>query len=45
VVGVIVGGFVSVVTGGAQMLAAASVVCALTTGYAFFYADRRGLWT
>lgn len=45
VVGVIVGGFVSVVTGGAQMLAAASVLCALTTGYAFFYADRRGLWT
>jgi uncharacterized membrane protein YoaK (UPF0700 family) len=39
-----VGGFVSLVTDGSQMLAIASGICAVTTGYTFFYADRRGIW-
>lgn len=42
--GATAGGFVSLVTGGSQMLAVASVVCALTTAYTYLYADRRGLW-
>ncbi|MGH3559338.1 MAG: DUF1275 domain-containing protein, partial [Mycobacterium sp.] len=44
VAGATAGGFISLVTGGTQMLAVASVVCALTTGYTYLYADRRGLW-
>lgn len=44
VIGAAVGGFVSLIAGGRQMLAVASVVCALTTGYTFLYADRRSLW-
>ena len=39
-----VGGFVSLVTDGSQMLAIASVICAVTTAYTFFYADRRAIW-
>jgi uncharacterized membrane protein YoaK (UPF0700 family) len=39
-----VGGFVSLVTDGSQMLAIAAVICAVTTGYTFAYADRRGIW-
>ena len=35
--------FISLVAGGTQMLGVASVVCALTTGYTFLYADRRAL--
>lgn len=42
--GVAVGGLVSLLTGGTQMLAAASVICALTTGYTYLYVDRHGLW-
>jgi uncharacterized membrane protein YoaK (UPF0700 family) len=44
VVGAVVGGFISLVTDGSQMLAIASVICAVTTGYTFFYADRRAIW-
>lgn len=44
VVGATVGGFIGINSGGSQMLAVASVVCALTAGYAFFYASRRSLW-
>jgi uncharacterized membrane protein YoaK (UPF0700 family) len=42
--GASVGGFVSLVTDGSQMLAIASVICAVTAGYTFVYADRRGMW-
>lgn len=38
------GGCISLVAGGSQMLGVATVVCALTTGYTFLYADRRDLW-
>lgn len=44
VAGAAAGGFVSMVTGGTQMLVVASVVCALTTAYTYLYVDRRGLW-
>ena len=43
VLGATIGGFISLVVSGAQMLAVASVVCALTTAYAYFNADRRAL--
>ncbi|WP_116375066.1 YoaK family protein [Mycobacterium sp. MFM001] len=39
--GAATGGCISLVVSGSQMLAVAAVVCALTTGYAWFYADRR----
>jgi uncharacterized membrane protein YoaK (UPF0700 family) len=42
--GAAAGGFISVVTGGTQMLVAASGVCAVTTAYTYLYVDRRGLW-
>lgn len=42
--GAAVGGFISVFVGGTYMLAIASMVCALTTVYTYFYADRRALW-
>jgi uncharacterized membrane protein YoaK (UPF0700 family) len=42
--GASVGGFVSLVTDGSQMLAIASVISAVTAGYTFVYADRRGMW-
>ncbi|WP_297594805.1 YoaK family protein [Mycobacterium sp.] len=41
--GATLGGFVSLVLAGYQMLAAASVACALTTGYTYFHSDRRAL--
>jgi len=41
--GAAVGGAISLVLGGSQMLAAATVVCALTTGYTYFHSDRRAL--
>lgn len=44
VAGATFGGCISLVAGGTEMLAVASVVCALTTGYAYLYADRRALW-
>lgn len=44
VLGAAVGGCISLVAGGAEMLGIASVVCAVTTGYTFLYADRRAMW-
>lgn len=38
------GGFISLATGGTQMLAVASLVCGVTTAYTYFYADRRAIW-
>jgi uncharacterized membrane protein YoaK (UPF0700 family) len=35
------GGCISLVFSGSEMLAVATVVCALTTGYTYFHADRR----
>lgn len=43
VVGATAGGAVSLVLAGYQMLAAASVACAVTTGYTYFHQDRRAL--
>jgi uncharacterized membrane protein YoaK (UPF0700 family) len=43
VVGATVGGCISLVVNGTGMLIAASVVCALTTGYTYFHQDRRAL--
>lgn len=42
-VGAAAGGVISVVVTGSQMLAVASIICAATTGYTYFHADRRGL--
>src|ERR1700727_2511827 len=39
VLGATMGGFVSLVVNGTAMLLAASVVCALTTGYTYFHSD------
>lgn len=44
VLGAVFGGLISLVTGGTQMLAIATVVSALTTWYTYRYVDRRGLW-
>ncbi|OSC42154.1 YoaK family protein [Mycobacterium decipiens] len=41
--GAAVGGIISLVVSGTQMLAAAAVVCAVTTGYTYFHSDRRAL--
>lgn len=38
------GGCMSLIAGGSEMLEVASLVCAVTTGYTFLYADRRDLW-
>src|SRR3984957_12984294 len=43
VFGATVGGLISLVVNGTAMLVAASVVCALTTGYTYFHSDRRAL--
>ncbi len=43
VVGAALGGCISLVVNGTGMLIAASVVCALTTGYTYFHQDRRAL--
>ncbi|MGA8544684.1 MAG: YoaK family protein [Mycobacterium sp.] len=43
VVGATVGGGISLVVNGTGMLVAASVVCALATGYTYFHQDRRAL--
>jgi uncharacterized membrane protein YoaK (UPF0700 family) len=43
VLGAAVGGGISLVVNGTGMLIAASVVCALTTGYTYFHQDRRAL--
>ncbi len=44
VLGATVGGCVSLVADGTEMLGIASLVCAIATGYTFLYADRRSLW-
>jgi uncharacterized membrane protein YoaK (UPF0700 family) len=43
IVGATLGGLISLVLAGYQMLAAAAVACALTTGYTYFHQDRRAL--
>ncbi|AKN15577.1 hypothetical protein MHAE_12438 [Mycobacterium haemophilum DSM 44634] len=43
VLGAALGGAISVLVSGTQMLAVAAVVCALTTGYTYFHSDRRAL--
>jgi uncharacterized membrane protein YoaK (UPF0700 family) len=43
VLGAALGGFVSLFVNGTGMLAVASVLCALTTGYTYFHQDRRAL--
>jgi uncharacterized membrane protein YoaK (UPF0700 family) len=43
VVGAALGGCISLVVNGTGMLIAATVVCALTTGYTYFHQDRRAL--
>jgi uncharacterized membrane protein YoaK (UPF0700 family) len=43
VVGATLGGFISLMFNGTGMLIAATVVCALTTGYTYFHQDRRAL--
>ncbi|WP_423202318.1 YoaK family protein [Mycobacterium decipiens] len=40
-VGAAVGGCISLVVSGCQMLAVAALVCALTSGYTYFHGDRR----
>ncbi len=44
VLGATLGGFISLAVNGTWMLVAASAVCALTTGYTYFHADRRALF-
>jgi uncharacterized membrane protein YoaK (UPF0700 family) len=41
--GAALGGCISLVVNGTGMLIAASVVCALTTGYTYFHQDRHAL--
>jgi uncharacterized membrane protein YoaK (UPF0700 family) len=41
--GATIGGAISLVLGGSQMLAAATVICAITTAYTYFHSDRRAL--
>ncbi|VBA45803.1 hypothetical protein LAUMK41_00219 [Mycobacterium attenuatum] len=41
--GAAAGGVISLVVSGSQMLAAATIVCAITTGYTYFHSDRRAL--
>ncbi|MGO8770792.1 MAG: YoaK family protein [Mycobacterium sp.] len=43
VIGAAVGGVIGLVVNGTGMLVAATVVCALTTGYTYFHQDRRAL--
>jgi uncharacterized membrane protein YoaK (UPF0700 family) len=43
VLGAALGGCISIVVNGTGMLIAASVMCALTTGYTYFHQDRRAL--
>ncbi|MDH6194870.1 uncharacterized membrane protein YoaK (UPF0700 family) [Mycobacterium frederiksbergense] len=41
--GAIIGGFISAVVSGSQMLLVATLVCAITAGYTYFYFDRHTL--
>ena len=43
VLGATAGGLISTLVSGSQMLAVASLVCAVTTGYTYFHSDRRAL--
>ncbi|MDT5347438.1 MAG: hypothetical protein QOH91_725 [Mycobacterium sp.] len=43
VTGATVGGVISTFVSGTQMLAAAAIVCAVTTGYTYYHQDRRAL--
>jgi uncharacterized membrane protein YoaK (UPF0700 family) len=43
VVGAAFGGCISLILNGTGMLIAATVMCALTTGYTYFHQDRRAL--
>jgi uncharacterized membrane protein YoaK (UPF0700 family) len=43
IVGSIIGGSISLVANGAQMLAIATIVCSLTAGYTYFHRGRRVL--
>lgn len=43
IIGAIIGGLISLVANGSQMLAVATVVCSLTAGYTYFHGDRRAL--
>jgi uncharacterized membrane protein YoaK (UPF0700 family) len=43
VVGATLGGCISLVVSGTQMLAVAAAVCALTTGYTYLHLDRRAV--
>jgi uncharacterized membrane protein YoaK (UPF0700 family) len=43
IVGAIIGGLISLVANGSQMLAVATVVCSVTAGYTYFHGDRRAL--
>ncbi|MFZ1175004.1 MAG: YoaK family protein [Mycobacterium sp.] len=43
VLGATLGGAISLVVSGDQMLVVASAMCALTTGYTYFHSDRRAL--
>lgn len=43
VLGAAAGGAISLVVSGSQMLAVAAIICAVTTGYTYLHADRRGL--
>ncbi|HME15013.1 MAG TPA: DUF1275 domain-containing protein, partial [Mycobacterium sp.] len=42
-VGAALGGCISLVFNGTGMLIAATVICALATGYTYFHQDRRAL--
>jgi uncharacterized membrane protein YoaK (UPF0700 family) len=43
VLGATVGGLISLLVSGTQMLAVGALMCALTTGYTYFHQDRRAL--
>jgi uncharacterized membrane protein YoaK (UPF0700 family) len=43
VLGATLGGCISLIVSGTQMLAVGAAVCALTTGYTYFHRDRRAL--
>ncbi|BBY07058.1 DUF1275 family protein [Mycobacterium noviomagense] len=43
VAGGLTGGYICSAVSGSQLLAAAAVVCAMTTAYTYFYADRPGV--
>lgn len=45
IIGATIGGCISLVANGSQMLAIATTVCSLTAGYTYFHGDRRALLT